>query len=382
MASKTLGDISAFITKGATPTTYGYKWQSLGVPFLRSECVSSRGLDMRQSMFISESADHALRRSRVEDGDILMTITGNVGRVVRLSGVGGANINQHIARVRIRDSAFDPGFIYHFLSQDAMREHFESIVTGQAYPQISLAQVRATTVPEVSLVDQKAIAATLDSADALIASLERLIAKKRAIKQGMFQELLAGKARLPGFTGPRLDYRLGEIARVKTGARNNQDKVVAGEYPFFVRSATVERIDSYSHDCEAILVPGEGGIGSIFHYIDGKFEVHQRVYMISGFATAVSGRYAYHFMRQFFGAHAMENSVKATVDSLRLPTFKNFCLQLPPRDEQDAIVRVLDDAETEIEILARRLAKSREVKLGMMQQLLAGRVHTSAELTV
>ena len=65
--------------------------------------------------------------------------------------------------------------------------------------------------------------------------------------------------------------RLGEVADIKTGKRNNQDKQEDGAFPFFVRSETVERINSYSHDCEAILIPGEGNIGSIFHYIVARF---------------------------------------------------------------------------------------------------------------
>src|SRR5215472_14475708 len=161
--SKTsLGDISAFITKGATPTTYGFKWESTGVPFLRSECVSEKGLDMAQSMFISTTANFALRRSQATDGDILMTITGYVGRVIRLTGIGNANINQHIARVRIKDQQFDGGFVYHYLSQRTMREYYQTIVTGQAYPQISLKQVRDTKIPAPPVDEQRAIAEVLD----------------------------------------------------------------------------------------------------------------------------------------------------------------------------------------------------------------------------
>jgi type I restriction enzyme S subunit len=189
----------------------------------------------------------------------------------------------------------------------------------------------------------------------------------------MMQELLSGKTRLPGCSQPWASRPLGELARIKTGSRNNQDKRANGRYPFFVRSAAVERIDSYSYDCEAILIPGEGGIGSIFHYIHGKFEVHQRVYKISDFAPDVLGRFVYHYMRQYFGRHAMENSVKATVDSLRLPTFRNFVLQLPDVDEQGKIATVLDDADRELEVLHARLAKARSIKQGMMQELLTGR---------
>ena len=84
-------------------------------------------------------------------------------------------------------------------------------------------------------------------------------------------------------SGEQETKRFGDIAHIKTGSRNNQDKVENGEYPFFVRSATVERINSYSFEGEAILVPGEGDIGNIFHYTIGRFDVHQRVYKISNF---------------------------------------------------------------------------------------------------
>jgi type I restriction enzyme S subunit len=196
-STTSLGDISAFITKGATPTTYGFTWESTGVPFLRSECVSKHGLDMTQSMFISNAANQALRRSQVSDGDILMTITGYVGRVVWLAGVGVANINQHIARVRIKDPHFDTGFVYHYLSQPIIRTYYETIVTGQAYPQISLVQVRNTEIPTPSIEEQRAIADVLTDADDELEALERRLESARAIKTGMMQELLTGRTRMP-----------------------------------------------------------------------------------------------------------------------------------------------------------------------------------------
>lgn len=222
--------------------------------------------------------------------------------------------------------------------------------------------------------EQICVVSRINDLDVLVGSLAATIAKKRAIKQGMMQELLTGRTRLRGFEGEWGSMTLGSVCRIKTGARNNQDKVPNGAYPFFVRSATVERIDSYSYDTEAILVPGEGGIGTIFHYIKGRFEVHQRVYKVSDFASNVSGKFVYYFMRVFFGSHAMENSVKATVDSLRLPTFKSFELRLPPtRAEQEAIVEVLEVADAEIEALEKRLEATRQIKEGMMQELLTGR---------
>ena len=145
---KPLNLLSSFISKGATPTTYGYGWEKDGVLFLRSECVSENGLDLSQSMFISQEAHYALVRGEVRSHDILMTITGNVGRVIFLSKEFGiANTNQHIARIRIIHSNTDAEYVYHYLSQPYVRKYYNSIVTGQAYPQISLTQVRDTEIP-------------------------------------------------------------------------------------------------------------------------------------------------------------------------------------------------------------------------------------------
>jgi type I restriction enzyme S subunit len=194
-------------------------------------------------------------------------------------------------------------------------------------------------------------------------------------KRGGSVELgLTGQTRLPGFSGEWSLKRLGDIANIKTGSRNNENKVEDGLYPFFVRSAHVERINTYSHECEGILVPGEGQIGNIFHYINGRFDVHQRVYAITQFIEDVSGKYIHLYMSQHFGEWAMQNTVKATVDSLRLPTFQTFQVQLPPTlEEQTAIARALSDMDGELIALESRLAKTRDLKQGMMQELLTGR---------
>ena len=192
-----LSEISAFITKGSTPTTYGFEWVRDGVLFLRSECVSEDGLDLSQAMFISFRAHRMLRRSEVAKKDILITITGNVGRVVLLGeDFCASNINQHIARIRIIDAQVSPEFIFHFLSQRLVREHFNQVTTGQAYPQISLKQVRDATLPIPSLPEQTAIAEVLSGMDAELEALEARLVKMRKLKQAMMQELLTGRTRL------------------------------------------------------------------------------------------------------------------------------------------------------------------------------------------
>ena len=97
---KNLEKIASFITKGATPTTYGFEWveeSCESVPFLRSECVTANGFNRKGMNFISKKAHAVMERSKIKSGDILMTITGNIGRIATLPHeIPEANINQHI----------------------------------------------------------------------------------------------------------------------------------------------------------------------------------------------------------------------------------------------------------------------------------------------
>lgn len=194
---KILSTFSDFITKGSTPTTYGFGWEKEGVLFLRSECVSDDGLDLSQSMFISEKANRVLSRSEVASGDILMTITGNVGRVIFLSNeFQTANINQHIARVRVSTKEVNSSYVYHYLSQSIIRCDLNKITTGQAYPQLSLEQVRCISILLPLISEQIAISSILSDMDEEIKTLQQRLTKTRKIKQGMMQELLTGRVRL------------------------------------------------------------------------------------------------------------------------------------------------------------------------------------------
>ena len=225
------------------------------------------------------------------------------------------------------------------------------------------------------IAEQRAIAEALSDVDGLITALDKKIAKKRLLKQGAMQQLLTSKKRLPGFTDKWVEKKLGKISHIKTGGRNGDQAVENGKYPFFVRSQKVYAIDTYSFDGEAILVPGEGGIGNIFHYINGKFDFHQRVYKISDFADEACGKFIYFYMSRYFGEYALSLTVKATVDSLRLPTFEEFVICMPSDiKEQRAIATILSDMDKEIADLEAQRNKYRLLKSGMMQKLLTGQI--------
>jgi type I restriction enzyme S subunit len=268
--------------------------------------------------------------------------------------------------------------------------HLERLDAATSVPTLNrnnLAGHRIAVPP--TKVEQEAIAEVLSDADALIESLEQLVTKKSYIKQGAMQELLTGKKRLPGFaTKPgytqtevgvipeewTLDY-IENVAHIATGSRNTQDRVEDGQYPFFVRSQTVECINTYSYDGEAVLTAGDGvGTGKVFHYINGKFDVHQRVYRISDFTERTDGYFFYLYFSSHFYGRIKQMTAKSSVDSVRRDMIAKMLIPLPPtKAEQEAIASILTDMDAEIAALEAKLAKARQLKQGMMQELLTGK---------
>ena len=145
--------------------------------------------------------------------------------------------------------------------------------------------------------------------------------------------------------------KLKYLCKIETGSKDTVNAVDDGEYPFFVRSQTVERINSVGADCEAVLTAGDGvGVGKVFHYYKGKFDFHQRVYMLSNFSK-VMGRFVYYYLSNNFYKVALEGNAKSTVDSLRLPQFLNFEFTVPQKDVQSKIVHFLDHETAKIDTL-------------------------------
>ena len=313
--------------------------------------------------YISEELYNTYRNrfSFPKKGDILISASGTLGRTVVYDGKPAYFQDSNIIWIENDQKSISNKFLYHVLQ--VVQYESEGSTIQRLYNNIVL----NTTFVLPPLKEQTAIATVLSDTDNLIQALEKKIAKKELIKKGAMQELLEPKE------GWEVKM-LGEIATIKTGSKNNQDKISDGKYPFFVRSQTIQRLNSYSYDCEAILIPGEGGIGSIYHYINGKFEVHQRVYMINNFISTVNGKFIYFYLKEYFYHHAMKNTVKATVDSLRLPTFLEFEITIPNYEEQNQIAQILDDIDYEIESLQEKLLKYKQLKQGLMQELLTGRI--------
>ncbi len=145
--------------------------------------------------------------------------------------------------------------------------------------------------------------------------------------------------------------KLRYLCNIQTGARDTEHAVEDGEFPFFVRSQTIEQINSKSFDCEAVLTAGDGaGVGKVFHYYEGPFDFHQRVYMMNNF-KGILGRFFFHYFREHFYRVALEGGAKSTVDSLRRPMLTNFPVCLPPKDEQEEIIRAVEKSAASFDIL-------------------------------
>ena len=162
---------------------------------------------------------------------------------------------------------------------------------------------------------------------------------------------------------------------ITTGAKNTQDRIEDGQFPFFVRSQKIEKINSYSFDGEAVLTAGDGvGTGKVFHYIKGKFDLHQRVYKMSDFSEKLDGYFFYLYFSNHFYNRIMQMTAKSSVDSVRMEMIADMKIPLPPTlTEQTAIATALSDVDALLNQLDKLIAKKRDIKQATMQQLLTGK---------
>ena len=242
--------------------------------------------------------------------------------------------------------------------------------------------------------EQRAIAAFLDretaKIDALVAKKERLIElfqEKRtalishAVTKGLDPDAPlkdSGVEWLGEIPAHWEVGRLRTLVNIKTGGRDTVDQQEEGKYPFFVRSQTVERINTWSFDGEAVLTAGDGvGVGKVFHYVNGKFDYHQRVYKFSNF-RAVMGRFFFYFFKEMLRFEVLQGTAKSTVDSLRLPMLQNFPVVVLPLFEQRAIVAFLDRETAKIDALVVKVQEAinrlNELRTALISAAVTGKI--------
>lgn len=164
-----------------------------------------------------------------------------------------------------------------------------------------------------------------------------------------------------------------DICSIKTGNKNTQDKEDDGRYPFYVRSEIIEKINSYSFDGEAILTAGDGvGVGKIFHYINEKVGVHQRVYILSDFQAF--GKYVYYYFSSQFYDRVMRMSAKNSVDSVRRDMIAQMPILLPTQEEQHKIATFLTLIDKRIETQRKIIEGYESLIKGLSEKLFSQQI--------
>ena len=336
----------------------------------------------RANNYISESQRKAMGAVRIPKGAIVFA---KVGAAVFLERkrilAQDSCIDNNMAAFIVDEDRVDIRFAHHLLTAFRM----SSLVATTALPSLNGGQLQSIPlcVPK-DIREQRRIAAALGDADDLIASLGRLTTKKQAIKQSMMQRLLTGKTRLPGFSGA---WREGTFEQLASPSR---ERVMPQNASSTTTLIELEHIESHSGrltgasqasdavSLKAVFKSGDVLFGKLRAYLRKFWHanrgglctteiwvLHPRAginglfvrYVVETdrFVEVASGAYGTHMPRSDWGS------------------VRSVPVSIPSHDEQVAIATVLVDADAEIDTLYRRLEKAKDIKTGMMQELLTGR---------
>ena len=182
------------------------------------------------------------------------------------------------------------------------------------------------------------------------------------------------KLRFKEFCGEWEEKKAENLCKIHTGKSNTQDKVENGIYPFFVRSPIIERSNKYLYDCEAVLTVGDGvGTGKVYHYINGKFDCHQRVYVMRNFKDII-GRYFYYYFSNNFYKRVQKMSAKNSVDSVRMDMISKMNIALPSLSEQTKIADFLSTVDDKIQNQQDKITHLENIKKGFMQKIFSRKI--------
>ncbi|MBP7468451.1 MAG: restriction endonuclease subunit S [Thauera sp.] len=327
-------------------------------------------------------------------GTVLIAMYGGFNQIGRTGLLRiPAAVNQAITAVQ-PDATLFPAYLLATLNFRV--EHWKSVASSSRKdPNITSQDIREFPIPLPPLAEQRAIATALSDVDALLAQLDRLIAKKRDIKQAAMQQLLTGKTRLPGFDGEWQDIRLREIATFRTGpfgsALHKSDYTFDG-VPVI---NPMHIIDGRLVPTESMSVTESAAQGlSEFRLRENDLVIGRRGEMgrcavvkrdndewLCGTGSMIVrtiGSVDPSYLQRVLASPAVvsaieESSVGSTMTNLNQKVLGSITVPLPALEEQTAISTLLSDLDAELTALEARRDKTRALKQGMMQELLTGR---------
>ncbi|HCY6603639.1 TPA: restriction endonuclease subunit S [Staphylococcus aureus] len=192
-------------------------------------------------------------------------------------------------------------------------------------------------------------------------------------KKGYMQKIFSQELRFKDENGN--DYpeweetTIKEIAQINTGKKDTKDAITNGSYDFYVRSPIVYKINTFSYEGEAILTVGDGvGVGKVFHYVNGKFDYHQRVYKISDFKNYY-GLLLFYYFSQNFLKETKKYSAKTSVDSVRKDMIANMKVPRPIYIEQKKIGQFIKRVDNKTKIQKQVIELLKQRKKALLQKM-------------
>lgn len=379
VTDKRLQDIGTFGKGKGLP---GDKLTSKGVP-----CVGYGDIYMKYNNFHFEKAksfvdeETASESQPIQKGTLLFTGTGEtaeeIGKCVCYNGeetiYAGGDIITFIS------NEVNPLFLVYQQYQDFSLRNKASFGQGHSVVHIQRENLEKLHVAYPKSTDEQSkIAEILMKWDETIELYNQQIEKLKQLKSICLKKMFPQKGervpewRFKGFSDAWEQRKAKEICSIGTGKSNTQDQVDDGKYPFYIRSDVPVRSNKYLYDCEAVITIGDGNIGKVFHYVNGKFDLHQRCYKMTDFKD-IWGKYFFYYFSTKFYDRAMKMTAKATVDSVRLEMISEMDIIKPPQiSEQKQIAEFFANLDNLITLHQCKVEKIKAQQKVLQKYLLNG----------
>lgn len=375
-----------------------------GTPIITVEHLGETGLTRQNLPKVSAEDRRRLSAYSMQEGDIVFSRVGAVDRNAYVTAAeNGWLFSGRILRLRAKSEELSTRYLGYYFKAEETKERVRGVAVGQTMASLNTKLMNAFKVVLPTVEEQKNIAALLSNMDTLISTLEKQISKKKAIKQGAMQELLTGKRRLPGFSGEWETKKLEDYCSLIT-------KQTGFDYSAYIKPALITRkmpntfpmiqtinfrgrkftfeTDYYIPQSVAMQFPnivlnkkcvlfsivgasvGNVGLypGSITAFCGGAIG-------ITRFRNEQDAEWVFNYMSSPDGQSQIQYVTKGGAQAtVTIADIRNFKIPTPEKDERDAISGILENMDHEIEVLEQKLGKYRQVKQGMMQQLLTGKI--------
>lgn len=351
-------------------------------------------VNWKSCAYVSKARYEQDSNIKIRPQDILISKDGTIGKVAYLGMIPKAGtLNSGIFVIRANDRKIDQVFLSKIFMSFYFEEFLNRLVAGSTINHLYQKDFVKFCFPLPNSEEQVAIAAALSDVDSLISALTKKIEKKKAIKQGLMQQLLTGKKRLPGFNDKWKSMLLGDIAEVKDGTHQTPKYVKSGGKPFYsVENVTADDFKNVKHisleehkaltsnyrmEKGDVLMTRIGSIGCC-KYVDWDVDAS---FYVSLALLKINEKYDSKFISYLsniksFKEEVMLNSlVFAIPQKINLGNISLIKVYIPTsKAEQTAIANILSDCDSEIAALEEKRDKYKEIKQGMMQQLLTGKI--------